>query len=99
MDCQPKKRDILEIFARQLIERKGGKEEEIPGLVEGMDREIDRALVEALPDEGIEAINQLDDNAPESELEAIFRRSGVNETMIIKDTMIKFGSEYLGGLR
>ncbi len=99
MDNQPKKRDILEIFARQLIERRGGREEEVSELVEGMDREIDRALVEALPDEGIEAINQLDDDAPETELEAIFQRSGVNETMIIKDAMIKFGSEYLGGLR
>lgn len=59
--------------------------------------QIDRAVIEALPEEKIDGLNELlDREAPEEEIQQYVAASGVDVQRITTETMLRFRDLYLG---
>lgn len=59
--------------------------------------QIDRAIVEALPEDKVDELNSLlERNAPDSEMQSMIGTSGVDVQQITMQTMLRFRELYLG---
>lgn len=96
--------DKLDEFIEKIIEERNlpGINDEVKAqLVHDMKSrlldQIDRAVVDALPDEKTDIlIELLDKAAPDAEVQQFIKDSGVDVTQITIETMLRFRSLYLG---
>ena len=98
--------DQLDAFIKEIIDTKqlpGITEEAKAGLVEEMrDRlfdQINRALIEAIPEDKVEALSQLldGDDLDDAQIQAFVASSGVNVEEVTAKAMIAFRALYLEG--
>ncbi len=59
--------------------------------------QIDRAVIEALPEDKVDGLNELlDREAPEEEIQQYVATSGIDVQRITTETMLRFRDLYLG---
>jgi hypothetical protein len=59
--------------------------------------QIDRAVVEAMPEEKVDGLNELlDAEAPEDQVQQYIAQSGVDVQRVTLETMLRFRELYLG---
>ena len=96
--------DALSKFINDLIDAKGYKtlDSDVRRQLEQdlknrLIDQIDRAVLEALPENKIEGFNDLlDRNASQQEVQQYIANSGVDTKKITLETMLRFRSLYLG---
>ncbi|MDO4870598.1 MAG: hypothetical protein Q3996_00665 [Candidatus Saccharibacteria bacterium] len=95
--------DQLEQFIREIIKIKNTtldaetEQELVEEMVDRLTNQINRDIINALPEEMVTEINQLMDNNEESDkVWEVIERSGIDQQAIIARTMINFRQQYLG---
>ncbi len=98
--------DQLDAFIKEIIDTKqlpGITEEAKAGRAEEMRErlldQINRALIDSLPDDKVEALSQLldGDTVDDAQIQAFVADSGVNVEEVTAKTMIAFRALYLQG--
>ena len=94
--------EFLSAFAAGLLAEKGlgemddeTKSDMIHDLVERITTFVNRAVLEALPSDKLDAINQLPDDTSIEEVNKIIQTSGINVDQITANALEKFRSIYL----
>ena len=91
--------EILAKFVEQMMREKGvDSQEEKEQLIEILNDRIDKAIIGALPDDRLVALNEeLDEDEPsDKKIDAIIYGSGVDFEQTVSVAMKEFKNEYLG---
>ncbi len=95
--------DQLEQFVREIIKTKNTtldtetEQELTREMVERLTNQINRDIINALPEEMVDEINHaMDSGQSPAIVWEVVERSGINQQAIIARTMINFRQQYLG---
>ncbi len=97
--------DELDKFINQILDEKqlSGVNDEVrvqlvADLKERLTDQINRALIEAIPEQKIDELNNLldDDSVTDEQIHKFITDSGVDDKKVALETMLRFGELYLG---